>query len=138
MHDIDDPLLMAELNEWMGALTDEQWKAFCYCNIAAKTDAAVNSLMQRFRDRNGSARVTGVGQLVITTVYYRCGSKVAEAVSLAASATCNPSLHGWALELKQLAIIKSAVISATNTGYVMTDALKSINVLKSGAGLFLA
>lgn len=85
----------------ISAIKPEYWEAFL-----SSTDDAVNSLMQRFRGNCSIAKVTGVSQFVVMIGYDKCGSKVAEAVDAAANATGNPSLRGWAFELKQLEIIK--------------------------------
>lgn len=62
-----------------------------------------------------------MSQFVVMIGYDKCGSKVAEAVDSAAEATGNPSLRGWAFELKQLEVIKKVLISALDTDFVMTD-----------------
>ena len=89
-----------------------RWSAFTATNLAESTDDAVNSLMQQFYSNEAKSSICApVSRYVLLRAYEECRSKLTFAISIAAKATKNGALEGWAFELSQKDIIYSALKS---------------------------
>ena len=121
MFDYNVEKLRGILRDLIEALKDDQWQAFGTSSVPSMTDDAVNTLMQRFRDRDGVAKCAPVSRYIAMIAYEKCGEKVVNAVSTAATRTGNPSLKGWAFELQQLEIIKKGFHPTPPSTHIFSD-----------------
>jgi energy-coupling factor transporter ATP-binding protein EcfA2 len=101
--------LKKHLHALVERMTEDNWGAFKSSAIPAGTRDAVNSLMQRFTDSQEIGKCTAVSRYILMQAYERCGTDMVEAVTMAAIATGNPVLKGWAFELEQLEVIKKVL-----------------------------
>ena len=120
MFDYNVEDLRGYLQGLIEALKDDQWQALT-SSVPSMTDDAVNTLMQRFRDRHGLAKCAPVSRYIAMIAYEKCGEKVVTAVSTAATRTGNPSLKGWAFELQQLEIIKKGFHPTPSSTHIFSD-----------------
>jgi hypothetical protein len=102
-------------------MTEDNWGAFKSSAIPAGTRDAVNSLMQRFTDSQQIGKCTAVSRYILMQAYERCGTDMVDAVTMAANATDNPVLKGWAFELEQLEVIKKVLKTELETTSVVSD-----------------
>ena len=113
----------AKLGELFQQLTQKEWDTFANSALPPAASSAVNTLMQQFK-----GRTTAVSRYVLFEAFDMVDERLAKAVQAAADQSKNPALKGWAFELKQLNIIKSALKSNS-----LPDCLEKI--VKSNEGL---
>lgn len=107
MFDTDLKQLRQILNDLFGRV--HKWSMFTKTSIAGNATDAINSLMQKFSGSTGQSLCTPVSKFVLLRAFDECRTKLTTAVEQVAMATNNPSLYGWAFELKQLDLILSAL-----------------------------
>ena len=88
----------------IGRVKPAEWEEFTSATLAPQASDAVNSLMQQF-----SGKAVAVSRYILFEAYDHVEGRLVQAVQAVADATGNPSLKGWAFELKQLEIIKSVL-----------------------------
>jgi len=108
-HTMQD-LVQVVFPKLLGRMTRELWTAFSTLCIHAGSDSTVNSMMQVLRPTDPAQRcVFPVSKYILYKAYEECGKELVCAVKAAAIKTNNPSLRGWAFELEQIELIRSAV-----------------------------
>jgi hypothetical protein len=123
--------LKKELDILIPSVESDDWRMFSSSDVAAATPAAVNTLMQRFSTAGGMHHCVAVSKYVLIHAYEKCKGKLIDAVKAIAQVTGNPTLKGWAFELKQLELIDNILSStveqhANNSqGLVFTPSLKA-------------
>jgi hypothetical protein len=103
MFEMDVQALLSSLDVGFEAVEDPI--VFTKTGLAGKA----NSLMQQFSIEGGTTMCTAVSKYVLLLAYKECRAKLTKAVRAVAEATSNPTLKGWAFELSQLDIIRSAL-----------------------------
>ena len=96
--------LKTQLQKLVARLKQSEWEEFTTTSVAPSASNVVNSLMQQF-----SGNAIAVSKFILFEAYNRVEARLIAAVETVANTTGNPSLQGWAFELKQLEIIKSVL-----------------------------
>ena len=98
--------LKEHLRGLIGRVKRTEWEELTSTSVAQSASNAVNSLMQQF-----SGNAVAVSKFILFEAYSRVEveARLIAAVETVAIATGNPTLQGWAFELKQLEIIKSVL-----------------------------
>lgn len=107
MYEYTKEELITELTVLFALVKD--WTVFTSIDIPGGEAIAVNSLMQQFTDERGrNPKCLAVSQYVLLHAATKNTESLVDAVSAMAVLTGNPSLQGWAFELRQIEVIKSA------------------------------
>ena len=99
----------AFLKDEIGRVQD--WEQFTLTAIAARSSDSVNNLMQQFMASDSNQKCTPLSHYVLMEAYERCRNKLVDAVNQVADACGNPALQGWAFELKQLELVRNAMLA---------------------------
>lgn len=111
----DVDTLLTKLKLFFENVPPNEWSSFIKTNMAASTNTAVNSLMQRFSAGPGSFTCFAVSKYVLLRAHMECREELTKAMKGLGDATSNPVLKGWAFELGQLDEIQLA-LDANRTG----------------------